>query len=307
MRRLTHSDKHDRDVHKRDDHGGATIFIVLAVTSILIAAGFAIDVGQYVVEARSAQNTADATVLALATDCALTGSPIADYSPYRHAGQTINTPTCGSYEATITATKPVDGLFLQQSAGSVDRSATAKWGTLVTANVLPIVISDCEFTQALLDGDVDITLYLDDSKPQSGCSSLPGGFSGLDSSEDCSVEVSANGTAPGQPGVGQLHKILNCITPLPHDVLIPMYDAAACQSSGCKGNGLYPILGFASFRITGYSFNGNNYAGTLGKKCPEDKDRGKYCIRGDYIKFTTYQGTPGSSTDFGTTQVYLSS
>ena len=51
-------------------------------------------------------------------------------------------------------------------------------------------------------------------------------------------------------------------------------------------------------------FNGNNYAGTVGNKCPDDKDRGRYCIRGDFIKFTTSQGTPGPNTNFGATQVY---
>ena len=50
-------------------------------------------------------------VLAVATDCVLTGnpmSPISGYSTYRKADQTINTPACGSGEATITVTKPVN-------------------------------------------------------------------------------------------------------------------------------------------------------------------------------------------------------
>ena len=122
--------------------------------------------------------------------------------------------------------------------------------------------------------------------------------------------ISAGGTAPGKPG-GDLQKVVPCITnpnppELPHEVLIPMYDAAACLAAGCNGHGPYPILGFATFRVTGYSFNGNNYAGTLGKKCPDEKDRGKYCIHGDFIRFTTSNGTPGPSTDFGVYQIYLS-
>jgi Flp pilus assembly protein TadG len=299
MRRLTHLD--------RDDRGVGTILIVLAIVALLVGAAFATDVGRYVVEARSAQNSADATVLAVATDCARNGGPIADYSTYRKTDQSINTPVCGSGEATITVTTPItDGILLQQSIGDVDRSATARWGTLATATTLPITISDCEFSQALLDGTADIILYLDDTKPQSGCSSLPGGFSQLADDGSCAVVVSAGGTADGDPGA-DLHKVVPCITPLPHDVLVPMYDAAACQASGCKGNGEYPIVGFAMFHVTGYSFNGSAYDGTLGKKCPEEKDRGKYCIRGDFIRFTTSQGTPGPSTDFGTYQIYLSS
>jgi hypothetical protein len=300
MRRMTELDRHDR--------GSATIFVILAMVAVLVGAAFAIDVGQYVVAARSAQNTADATVLAVATDCAYTGAPIADYSPYRKPGQTISAPTCGSGEATITATKEVGGLLLKQSAGDVDRSATAKWGTLSGASTLPIVISDCEFTQAGSVGDVDIVVYLDDPKPQSGCSSLPGGFSQLDG-DGCSVPIDAHSMAPGKPG-GDLQKVVPCITnpsppELPHEVLIPIYNAAACQAAGCNGQGPYLIDGFATFLVTGYSFNGNNYAGTLGKQCP-DKDRGRYCLRGGYLKFAESNGTPGPSTDFGTFQIYLS-
>ena len=83
MRRLTQ--------HDRDDHGVGTIFVVLAMLPILVGVAFAIDVGRYVVEARSAQNSADATVLAVATDCALDEHRRStDYSPYRKADQSIS-------------------------------------------------------------------------------------------------------------------------------------------------------------------------------------------------------------------------
>jgi hypothetical protein len=235
-----------------------------------------------------------------------------DYSTYYKStsGQTISAPACGTGETTITVTKNVNsGLLLDRDAKTISRSATARWGTLGTATTVPIVISNCEFSQALLNGTTDIVLYLDDTKPQSGCSSLPGGFSQL-INNNCAVTVSAGGTVAGDPG-GDVMKQIACITnptapALPHDVLIPMYDATACQSSGCNGHGPYPILGFGAFHVTGYSFNGNNYAGTLGKKCP-DETRGKYCIQGDFIQFVSSQGSPGPSNDFGAYNVYLSS
>ena len=205
-------------------------------------------------------------------------------------------------------TKDVDGLLLTQSAGDVDRTATARWGTLKDANTVPLVISDCEFRSPSA-GDL-ITLYLDDPKPQSGCSSLPGGFSQLAKS-GCSVPITAGGTVAGVPGGGGLQNKVECLTnpppeaALPRTVLIPIYSVAACQAIGCKGKGPYLILGFAAIEVTGYSFNGNVYGGTLGKKCPDDKDRGKYCIRGTFKEFTTSQGTPGPSADYGVTQVYL--
>ena len=110
-------------------------------------------------------------------------------------------------------------------------------------------------------------------KPQSGCSSLPGGFSQLRNTA-CAVTITAGGTVAGDPG-GDVMKQIPCITnpnapALPHDILIPMYDAAACQAAGCNGHGPYAILGFAMFHVTGYSFNGNKNDGTLDKKCPDD-------------------------------------
>jgi Flp pilus assembly protein TadG len=300
MRRLTETD--------RDDSGVATIFVILAMTSLVVGAAFAIDVGGYVAAARSAQNSADATVLAVATDCALTGAPTADYSPYRKDGQTITTPACASGEATITVTKDVDGLLLAQSAGAVNRSATARWGTLGTANTVPLAISDCEF-RAPSVGET-VTLYLDDPKPQSGCSSLPGGFSQLNK-DGCSVTISSGGTVEGVTGVGGLQNKAACLTnppseaAVPPTVLIPIYSASACQEIDCKGKGPYLILGFAALEVTGYSFNGNVYGGSLGKKCEDDKNRGNYCIQGVFVDFIEFQGTPGPSGDFGVSLVYL--
>ncbi|HUS41915.1 MAG TPA: TadE/TadG family type IV pilus assembly protein [Ilumatobacteraceae bacterium] len=307
MRRLTDLPFEARNGAERDDRGVATIFLILAMTAILVGAALAIDVGRYVLEARSAQNSADATALAVATDCALTGSPIADYTPYRKDGQSISAPACVENSATITVTKIIDQTFLKQSIGDVDRPATAKWGTIKTAATLPIVIADCEFTAVL---GQTVTMYLDDPKPQSGCSSLPGGFSQL-LGDGCNVTITAGNLAPGKTG-GDLQKDVPCITDpngppaLPYPVLIPIYNAQACADAGCKGKGPYLIKGFALLNVTGYSFNGNAYDGSLDKKCPDDRNRGKYCIRGTYENWVTTRGTPGPSEDFGVSQVYLS-
>jgi Flp pilus assembly protein TadG len=302
MRRLT------RRNGRADDRGVATILVVLAMPALVLFGALVFDGGRGVVARRETQNAADAGALAKATDCAK-GVASTSFTPYQTNGATLaNTPTCGSGTTTVTMSKGITFIFRPGGGNAtVTRSATARWGTLGRATTVPIVISNCEFSQALLDGTTDITLYLDDAKPQSGCSSLPGGFSQL-LNTNCAVTISAGGTVPGDPG-GDLQKQVPCITnptapPLPHDILIPMYDAAACQAAGCKGHGPYPILGFAMFHVTGYSFNGNKYDGTLAKKCP-DETRGKYCLRGDFIRFTTQQGTPGTSTDFGLYQVYL--
>ena len=294
---------------ERDDSGVATIIVVLAMTAVVVGAALAIDVGGYVAAARSAQNSADATVLAVATDCALTGAPIADYSPYRKDGQTITTPACGDGESTITVTKDVDGLLLAQSAGDVNRSATARWGALSQANTVPLVIAKCEFDKFPIDERSDIIVHLPDTKRSTGCSSGPGGFGQLDEESPCSVTITAALTASGKPG-NDVFKVIPCITnpdptksALPYDVLIPVYNDAACPDKFCQGNGDYPIAGFAAFHITGYSF-GPRSDGTLGRNSC-DRDIGKNCIRGDFIRFLVPKGTTGDAPDFGAYKVYL--
>src|SRR5262245_6081955 len=92
-------------ISQRDDRGVATIFLVLAMLAMLVGAAFAIDVGRYVAEARSAQNSADATALAVATDCAYNdGNLLADYSGYLKDGQMIDDdtpPSCAGPEIFI--------------------------------------------------------------------------------------------------------------------------------------------------------------------------------------------------------------
>jgi hypothetical protein len=319
MRRLT---KHDRD-----DRGVVALLVIGMITVFLLASAAAIDISRFSQENSSAQHSADATAMAVATDCVLVDAPQtpAAYEMYRKTPEQVisdSTPipsSCPDDEIVITVEKNVNsGLLLNRDARLVHKTATVQWGTIGSATTLPITIADCELDLGSLDVITDITVYIDDPKNTSGCSSVPGGFGLLEGDYDnCAVPVSAGGTVPGQPG-GPLQKLVGCITnptapALPHNVLIPMYDAEVCQADpDCKGHGPYPILGFAMFQVKGYSFNGSAYDGTLGNKCPtrpaeKPSDTPKYCINGDFIRFVTSQGTPGPSTDFGTKQVFLSS
>jgi hypothetical protein len=336
MRRLTQPE--------RDDRGVVTLFVVGVVAILMIAAAFAIDVGRHVTESWSAQNSADATALAMAADCVRDGSLSDDYSEiysdYRKTDQEIHgdpedqPPSCGTDEVRVTVTKAVtDGLLLNRDARTVKRPAAAKWKRVGVTSVptLPIAIADCEFSPEILDGEEDITLLLDNPQPETGCSSLPGGFSQLVSDDNC--EATVENPAEGKPG-NDLQNVIDCILPLPQDVLIPMYDAEACEADpDCKGQGPYSILGFAMFHITGYWFTNNTFSGgTLEDQgCPEpepEPDAGpgpgprpgpapgpgpatgpQNCIAGDFIQFVS---SPGPTTDpgsewFGAFQVYLSS
>jgi hypothetical protein len=309
---------------KRDDEGAVLVLVTIGMAFLLLMAAFALDIGQLVAHKERAQNSADATALAAAINCAQGKPSNTAPLPDLQAGQALDKlETCGETEPnTVKATvsKPVDFQFAPDDT-TTRRSARARWdGTVNQANVLPITIAECEWSQALLDGTADITLYLDDPKKQNGCSSLPGGFSQLQSGDTtCSIDIDANGDAPGKPG-GDLKKKVPCITnptnpKLPKDVLIPIYDQTVLSKADHdNGHGPYHILGFAAFHVTGYSFNGNANGGTLGKDCPARpadptnpgaKDP-KHCIRGDFIGFLAPgDAVPGPSQSFGVVRVYL--
>lgn len=314
MRRLN-----DAPAHGGRDRGASTIFVVLMMPILILAGAFVFDGGRGVVARRETQNAADAGALAKATDCAR-AIPTTSFTPYQTNGAILaNAPTCGSdSRTTVTMSKTIDLAFVPGGGGSrtVTRSATARWGTLGSATATPVVISSCEYSTALLDGTTDVFFLLDNPRPQSGCSSLPGGFSLLDGSpgDRCAVAITSGSAATGptgQPG-NALQQIIPCITnstapALPRDVLIAIYDSVACQAANCQGNDRYPIIGFAMLRITGYSLNGNRVAGVgMPRDCPGAPRQGTTsCIRGDFIRFVTSQGTPGTSTNFGLLQVSL--
>src|SRR5262245_65030076 len=91
-----------RRLARDDDRGVVTIVVIIAMALLLIGAALAIDVGKYNREGASAQHSADATALAIGTDCALRRPLTADYSIYRKAGQSINPPACGAGEVVTT-------------------------------------------------------------------------------------------------------------------------------------------------------------------------------------------------------------
>jgi hypothetical protein len=288
MRRLT-----------RDDSGIASIFVILIMVVLLGATAIALDGGAVIVGKRSVQNSADAAALAAATDCGRGAACPPSVTSYLRTGET--TPgaaiNSGAHTATVTVSKVINFTFapvIGMDSGTVNRSATAQWGTIGGASTIPIIISQCEFDQALLNGTTDVILYMGDPSPHRGCTgSPPGGFAWLTQS-GCSVPTTAGGQVAGSTGASS-HGGESCVFPLlGKEVLIPMFSGY----SGTGSNATYTIAGYAAFKLTGYSFNGNDYSG-LPKKCPDDTTRGTYCIQGDFVRFTTQQGTPGGSTDFG--------
>ena len=87
----------------RDDRGVATIAVICVLVVMLGVAAVALDGGKLIMARRSAQNSADAAALAIATDCSRTGSPSSP-APYIKVsyGESAATPSCGGGIVTVT-------------------------------------------------------------------------------------------------------------------------------------------------------------------------------------------------------------
>jgi hypothetical protein len=311
----------------RDDDGITMVIVATGMAAMLLLSALVIDVGGMFFNKARAQNSADAQALAAALNCAQGNAIDTPPLPALKTGPngqdqtlSLDIASCAGHNqvtATVSWTQPFD--FIPKASVPGSEKATAKWSTISSTHVLPITIASCEWSPARLDANTPITLYLDDPKVDSGCSSLPGGFSQLARGSDgqCSITLNADGSVNGKPG-GDLKKQIPCLSPLPQDVLVPIYDVSAISKANHdNGQGPYPILGFAEFNVTGYSFNGaGSSAGSLSGGCPPRpvdptnptaKDP-KYCISGDFIRMLAPGDTvPGPSQDFGVTKVYLSS
>jgi Flp pilus assembly protein TadG len=308
MRRLT----------LRDDTGAAMILVAICLVFLLGIAALVIDFGALVQERRVLQNGADAAALAVATDCAkgACGTSTTTANNYANANSddaqsdaAVSFPASNTVEVTTTtrssAGTTVKFLFAPVMGGddgaTVTRRARASWGSMGSASTVPLIISQCEYSLARLDGSSEFVLYMD-SGPSCGLvGSPPGGFGWLDQS-GCSVPVSVDSTVPGTPGVSGHGGEACVIQNLGNEIVVPVYDAYAGSGSHAD----YTVAGFVTLKLTGYSFNGTDYAGTLDKKCPDEKTRGKYCIAGDFVRFSTQQGTidPGAE-NFGSVSVNL--
>lgn len=295
-----------RRMIQQDERGVATIFVVLMMPVLLLFGAFVFDGGRGILARRQTQNAADAGALAKAVDCAK-GITTTNFSAYQTNGAVLaNTPTCGSGSTTVTMKKNITLVFVPGGGDrDVTRSATAKWGPIGSATTAPLTISACEFDAVRLAGTGEFYLHMGGNFTPPPCTGVsgspPGGFGWLLTGTGCTVQTSADGTVSGQPGNSGVEQ---CVIPLlGKEILVPIYDAY----SGTGSNATYTILGYATFKLTGYSFNGNDFGGVgMQRNCPLGNGSTS-CIRGDFVSFTTQQGAGGPSPDMGSYVVYLSS
>jgi hypothetical protein len=324
MRRLTR--------HDRDDRGFVTLFVIGMITVLLVASAAAIDVSRFSQENSSAQHSADATALAVATDCVRTGSPLTgtSYDQYRKTEQVISSDTpisCGSGEVHVKIEKDVDGgLMLNRDARVVHKQATVRWGSINSLSTAPVVISQCTFDLAT---DYGTTFPSDEriiplgSGGETCPGRPPGAFGWLDTGLDgpCSIENTLDDetgqlVVHGNTGNGNVNP-WDCITQVGINgtLMIPIYGASCKDESPCPlnentgvgDNNWYRLLGFAEIQITGWNLQHGSpkQAGTPVPSCPGAGSAS--CIRGRFVRFATQLGSTGSGGEFGGKAIYLSS
>ena len=197
---------------ERDDSGVATIFVILAMAAVVVGAALAIDVGGYVVAARSAQNSADATVLAVATDCALTGAPIADYVAVPQGRPDHHRPglrqrRSHDHRDEGRRRSPAGAERRRRQPESNGPMGNPRARRTRSRSSSPTVSS----VRRLTGRDSHRCTSTTRSR-RAGCSSLPGGFSQLDKA-DCSVPITAGGTVAGVNRVSAaLQNKVACLT-----------------------------------------------------------------------------------------------
>jgi Flp pilus assembly protein TadG len=322
--------------HDRDDRGVVTLLVIGIITALLLASGAAIDVSRFSQENSSAQHSADATAMAVATDCVLTGAPKAatTYEVYRKTpaqviapATPINASSCSTGTVRITVNKDVNGgLFLNRDARLVHKTATVQWGAINSATTIPAVISQCTFDLATASGttfpSAEQIIPLGSGGP--ACPGRPpGAFGWLDTGLDgpCSIKTTLNASGKlivhGNNGNGN-GSWWDCITSVGVNgtLLVPIYGASCNSPSPCvqgqnDGNGsnnYYLILGFAEIQITGWNLQhgspNRNPTGTV-PSCPGSGSAS--CIRGRFVRFATQLGSSGPGTNFGVQTIFLSS
>jgi len=315
----------------RDDSGVVALIVVLTIPLLLLAAALAIDVSRFSQENSSAQHSADATALAVATDCVISGSPLsaASYADYRKPEQAISGETpvaCGSGQVRIKIEKDVNGgLVLDRNARQVSKAATVRWGTPNSATTAPVVVAQCSYDTATANGttfpSADVIIPLGAGAEEDCPGRPPGSFGWLDTGlgGPCSITTtlneSGNSVVHGNTGTGN-NNPWGCITAagVGGTLTVPIY-AASCfgidpcvagQDDSAGNNNWYMILGYAEIELTGWNLrHGTPRTAGAVPDCPGPA-ASRSCISGSFVNFAIQLGSTGPATDFGVKVIYLS-
>ena len=275
----------------RGEHGGIAVTVALLTVPILMCLAFVVDAGLLHWEKGQLQNGADSAALAVAENCAKSGTacmPGAEALASGMAGENANdgqasaglsefevvtgsghvrVETSTLNDEGVEVRHPFSSLF-SPSGSTIAAAAEATWGTPVAGGVIPLAIASCELKQIETDPDLAKQIFLRSDNAAQDCpGAYPGGFSWLDDGDgDCWVDIAVNGTVPGTTGnnpgktgcTAQDFKDL-----LGQTVLVPIYGAFTADPGGKAreaggSHGIYNIVKFAAFTVTGYKTSGSD-------------------------------------------------
>ncbi|KHL05041.1 Tad domain-containing protein [Sinomonas humi] len=340
MRRLGQRYAQDRE------RGAIAVMVAILMVSLIGFTAFAIDVARMADTKAQLQNGADASALAIASNCNMNPSTCTgnawnlanQYTPANSLDgsavpSSVTFPT--SKSVTVGTKTPGTGLPLifarifGQSSAMVTASATAAWGPPGKGSGFPLAFSvSCYDLKSLTTsvGQVQQFAY----KPGMTCTGpsgtqAPGGWGWLDNS-NCQTTTSAGQTSIGSDPGNDLPN--GCATILQSwvnkinagsevDVTFPIFDTVTLQGTKAQ----YHIIGYATLRIIGWKLGGgsNNTPGAFRNTAAALTSLGinsslacsggnDRCVIAQFIRYDTTDPSfgQGSGQDLGTTIVYLS-
>lgn len=317
--------------------------VAVLMVALLGFAALAVDVGAMYAEKAQLQNGADASALAIASDCAkgACGDPAATGGSFANSnandgssGATVSFPTSTTVRV-VTKARPAGSttdsfsLFFARVLGmnSIQIPATAEaiWGTPSKATTLPWTVSECVYEKYLsptqlaqlhstgnFTGDpipTHILLRYDENAPtMPGCAAqngyMPGGFGWLKTNNGCSTNIDVALTVSGQTG-NHFPNDPACASVLATLLDTPALIPLFSSATGNGTNAVYSLVGFAAFKVTGYKFSGSGgVVDSLAPSCTGNC-RG---LQGYFLRFVSVQEgmtLSSSNPNYGGTGVVL--
>lgn len=307
-----------------DERGAAAVVTAILLVMLIGFTALAVDVGALWWDKKELQNGADAAALALAQSCAqgdacpddavADGYATENKSDSNVTVEEVTLPTSTSVRVTVSSVRdfwfaPVIG----QDSGQISASATASWGGVGGATVLPLTVSNCYFKQ--VDGSdlfpgTEVYLPLKKHAEISaedchggGTHYIPGGFGWLVAGSECTVPTDAGGYADSDTGANVDQKCESYLMGLVgKTLLLPVFDHA----HGTGANGKFRILGYAQLEITSYCFSNSGVYGPDSGACKNNPDgKNNPNLWGKFVKSVPLDAEIGEGEDYGVTTVEL--
>ena len=322
----------------RDEDGVAAVVIGIMLTTLMLLAAFAVDIGQAREKKRELRTGADAAVLAIAEECgwnpgACTPANAGGIaSSYAQANDEDGSAGVSNLQLDpVGKTVSLETFAVDPDSGAngvrtgiagiigidhieVAADAAAEWGWAASLATLPLVIELCAFENA--GAGVVVTLvFFDGSGGGPGNPDECGGgvagqdaagtFGWLETTGTCSSLVEYLQWADAEPGQGAGRPPADCdAAELREDladqvISIPLYDIVRNQGNNTD----YHIVGFGAFHVTGYRFgNAAGFRWPNNYACPGGA--GQVCMRGYFTTDTVFEGEIGGP-NFGVLVVRL--